>query len=467
MGAGDAGSPPALPPELTLDALSIFQTLEIPLMADGRSLAVGTRAVPLVAGKRALVRAFVELDARFEARPLLGVLDIRTGEREHSVLSERIISGPSAPDDLASTFVFEVAAEDLAADSAYRVRVLETDTTPLARFPETGFDDLGARALGPFRLVLVPYVANGFTPKTGEAELAALRRRLLALYPSRDVEISVSPPVTLSYPVGADDAGWDKALDTIYELREQAAAAPEVFYYGLLAPAESYDAYCPNSCLLGLAYIADERDESERAAIGVGVFPNGTGDGDAEDTAAHELGHALGRDHAPCGISDPSDTDPDWPADAAHKNALIGAYGYDFELQRLIKPRPNKDVMSYCSPAWVSEYTYAGIFDRLQAIHAESPAAAAVQVPQALRVARIDRSGRSHWLAPRLKPSPSLPGKVALLDSRERVVASTPARFTRLDHGRGGKVWLPERTLKAPGAVSVDLRPFGGGLLAL
>jgi hypothetical protein len=461
------GGAPTLPPELTLQAVSLYQTLEVPLMEAGHAVPRDETTLPLIAGKRALLRAFVELDERFEPRPLLGVLDIRTDAREHSVVSERTLTGASAREDLSSTFVFDVDAEDLEPGSEYRVRVLEADTSLLARFPEEGFAELGVREVPPFRVVVVPYAANGLLPKTGDEELAALRRRLVALYPSRDVELTLSQPVTLDYAIAADGAGWDDALDLIYELRERAAPAPDTFYYGVLAPAASYDAYCKKGCLLGYSIVADEAMEAERGSIGVGVFPDGSGTGDFEDTAAHELGHALGRDHAPCGISDPSDIDPAWPKDTAHKGAAIGVFGYDFELARLIKPRPSKDVMSYCSPSWISDYTYAGIFERLLAIANQGAALPSVREAEVLRVARIRRSGHSRWVAPRLAPGVRFGATASLLDSSQRLVGRAPARFARVDHGPGGYVWLPEPQLVAPGAVSVDLRPFGGGILPL
>lgn len=477
-GASDAGEPseatggaagaPVMPgPDIVLRSLSVSQSLEIELMADGVAVPPAKRALPLISGKRALLRAFVDVSERFVARSLLGVLDIESAGRAHSVVSERTITQDSTRDDLASTFVFPLAIEDLAPDTTYRVRVLETDTTPLARFPESGYAALGPQQLPPFRLVLVPFLSNGVGPRTSEAELSMLRRRLVSLYPSRDVEISVASPVSLGYAVDADGAGWDDALDLIYDLRLKAAPAHDVFYYGLLAPAGGLDAYCPDSCILGYSLVASETDADERGAIGLGVFQDGSGGNDSEETAAHELGHALGREHAPCGISDPGDIDSSWPEDAAHKNAQIGAYGYDFELGRLVKPKPAKDVMSYCTPAWVSDYTYLGIFERLQAIAAEGVALRSVQAAQALRVARIGRMGESRWLGARSKVGVVSRESAALLDASGNVVARAPARFSRVDHGRGGYVWLPEAALHAAGAKSVDLRPFGGSVLAL
>lgn len=468
-GQGEAGTPPVTDPELVLSRISISQTLEVDLMERGSALSAAKRDVPLIAGKRALVRAFVELGENYVPRRLLGVLDLQSGGRTHSVVSERTPTTDSLADDLATSFNFDVPAEDLTEDATYRVRVLEADTTPFLRFPEEGFVPFEPQVLPTFKLVLVPYLSNGFGPRTGAEERESLRRRLLALYPSRDVEISVAPAVELGYAVEADGGGWDDALDEIYELREKATPKPaaDVFYYGLLAPAASEDAYCPKGCILGYALIASELDASERGAIGIGIFQDGSGAGEAEDTTAHELGHALGRDHAPCGISDPSDVDPDWPEDALHKNALIGGYGYDFDLSRLVKPRPTKDVMSYCTPTWVSGYTYSGIFERLQSIAAQGSAAQSVQVPQTLRVARIRRSGESRWLAPRSKVGLVAGARASLLDARGGVVAEVAARFARVDHGPGGYVWLPEKQLQVPGAVSVDLRRFGGSVLPL
>jgi hypothetical protein len=468
-GQGDAGTPPVLLPELSLTRISVSQTLEIGLMENGAEVPAARRQLPLIAEKRAFLRAFVSLGERYVARPLLGVLDLQIGKRSHSVVSERTLTQSSLAEDLSTSFNFDVPAEDLIDGASYRVRVLEADTEPLLRFPEEGFAGFVPQSLPTFKLVLVPYRSNGFEPRTDVEDLERLRRRLVALYPSRDVEISVAPAVELEYAVDADGGGWDDALDLIYELRDKAAPAPaaDVFYYGLLAPAASEDAYCPKGCILGYALIASEQDAGERAAIGVGIFQDGSGAGDAEDTTAHELGHALGRDHAPCGIPDPNDVDPSWPEDALHKNALIGGYGYDFELSRLVKPKPTKDVMSYCTPSWVSDYTYAGLFERLQAIATQGGSAQSVQRPQAVRVARIRRSGDSRWLGARTKVGLVAGTHVELLDTQGGVVARIPARFAPVDHGPGGYVWLPEKPLAAAHAVSVDLRPFGGSVLPL
>ena len=94
---------------------------------------------------------------------------------------------------------------------------------------------------------------------------------------------------------------------------------------------------------------------SERLAIG-GVA-NGVGSFESisvrrASTIAHELGHNLGLDHAPCG--NPQNTDPWFP----HADGSIGTWGYDFAESALVPPIVY-DVMSYCDARyWISDFFF-------------------------------------------------------------------------------------------------------------
>ena len=51
------------------------------------------------------------------------------------------------------------------------------------------------------------------------------------------------------------------------------------------------------------------------------------------DTAAHELGHSHGRNHAPCGMGlDPSSIDPAYPHDGGKIGVLVDVEGGDSEV---------------------------------------------------------------------------------------------------------------------------------------
>jgi hypothetical protein len=462
-GAGGAGAPE---PAIVIDRISIAQSLELPLMLAGEVVAAEQRPAPLVAGKRALVRAFVRLEPEFAARNLLGVLDLKSVAGDDTLIAERYVSSSSTQDSLQSTFVFDVLARDLAPTTTYRLRVLEQDTTPLARFPKTGYLPLEAQVLPPFKLVIVPFVANGFSPKLGEPEVEGLHSRMLALMPSNAVEIDVAEPVTLPYAVTGSGTGWNAALRDIYDIREAAEPSADVFYYGMMAPAATYDDYCVESCYLGYAHLADPDDIDSRGAIGVALFPDGSGAEDAWDTVVHELGHSLGREHSPCGV-DAVDQDPSFP----YARGDLGAtYGYDFGLSALLKPRQFLDVMGYCVPVWVSDYTYRGMFERLAYIAGEQFRALSVTAPVApalFRVAEVDLFGQASWVRERWRAlDPGRLRSISLLDGAGRRIGSVAARVVRYDHG-GGELWLPAQQLAASGAAAVDLSPIGGGALAL
>jgi len=69
-------------------------------------------------------------------------------------------------------------------------------------------------------------------------------------------------------------------------------------------------------------------------------------------TMAHELGHNLFLRHAPCGSADP---DPSYP----YPDGSIGAWGYDSRDGGSLVPPSTPDVMSYCGPGWISDYSFS------------------------------------------------------------------------------------------------------------
>ena len=71
-------------------------------------------------------------------------------------------------------------------------------------------------------------------------------------------------------------------------------------------------------------------------------------------TVAHEFGHNLILSHAPCGTTG----DPGYP----HSNGRIGVWGYDHRSRSLVRPG-GKDIMTYCSPSpGFSDYSFAKAF---------------------------------------------------------------------------------------------------------
>ena len=70
-------------------------------------------------------------------------------------------------------------------------------------------------------------------------------------------------------------------------------------------------------------------------------------------TLAHELGHNMSLQHAPCGGA--ARPDPAFP----HDEGMIGAWGYDFRERALVDPSA-PDLMGYCGPGdWISDYFFS------------------------------------------------------------------------------------------------------------
>ena len=161
--------------------------------------------------------------------------------------------------------------------------------------------------------------------------------------------------MTLDVAVEPDGTGWDDALAQLYAARDADTHADNDYYYGVLTPGTSMDDYCAGSCVVGLSNVASRTQAQYRGAIGPGYF-SGAKDTFSQETMGHELGHALGREHAPC---ETDDADPAFP----YPGGSTGVFGYDGT--RLLDPAKYTDVMGYCVPVWISDYTYDPIFDRI------------------------------------------------------------------------------------------------------
>lgn len=134
-----------------------------------------------------------------------------------------------------------------------------------------------------------------------------------------------------------DPAGWDDLLEDLGDLR---GSAPEIYVAEL--PAGT-----PTGNIGGVSNFAD-----------AGAFSFGNA-----SSAAHELGHCLGREHPPCDTCSPPPADPDgsYPRYGPFARDSIGEFGFDVVGYRVLNPANTFDFMGYSSPEWVSPYTYKGL----------------------------------------------------------------------------------------------------------
>lgn len=435
-GGGNPTQEPQLAQNLVLSEIAIFQGVKIDVMTGGMP---ATRKAPIVSNRDALVRAYVTPGNGWSPKEVTARL-VLDGVAMDSKLTPSVASTDA---DMGTTFNFTVPGAKLLTTTTIRVALLDAATmgppvssTPsTARWPADGTATaLGAKSSGAsVKVVLVPirYGADGSNrlPDTSNTQVTTYTQTMFGIYPASKVDVTVrQQAVGISFSVLADGTGWNQLLSTLLSVRAQDGAANDVYYYGAFSPAASMQTYCGGGCVAGLSPIVQSvGDAANRGSIGLGF----TGQVSA-DTMAHEVGHAHGRPHAPCGGA--SGTDPNFP----YAQAGIGSWGWNLSSQKLIAPTSAKDMMSYCNPSWISDYNYALIFDRIKAVNG-----AYIQQgpPVTYRFAALEPNGAIVFTGNATLTIPPSGTKIAI--HYPSTGAHDSAWFYPSDHVAGGTLLVP------------------------
>ncbi len=435
-GGRDAGATEALPlaSDLELSGIAAFQGVKVVLAEGGAE--VVTRSAPVVAEREVLFRLYVATRAGFVPRALRGEVVLHEGGRVVAVHgTEQRITGTSTDDAPSSCIDVRVPAVEITETATLTARVVEPSgragagPSDAAVLPRSG-GPLALRAQsdrGGLELVLVPFVwdsdGSHRMPDTSEAQLARIRALLLALYPLAHLELRVRAPVP--YPGGLTFRGnvdFGDVNARLLDLRASDGASDRAYYYALVQPAETYDAYCGGSCVTGQSYVVDAPDGAAfRVGSGVG-FPGE----DSAWTLAHEVGHEHGRYHAPCDAGGP---DADYP----YTGGGIGGWGWDARSGAFLDPSSVTDFMGYCEPTWISDYTWQALFERTVAVRALSASADRVRPLIRLRVSPegVRWEGAIRAAPPTTRSAATL----AWLDARGAVLGLERAPALALSHG--------------------------------
>lgn len=358
--------------ELSIDEVAVYQGVKASLVKEGVLRADAKMNAPIIAGRPAFVRVYVKAIGR--TRPMIdGELRVKRAGKADLVLRDggkRVV--PELDDEmLEQTLNFEIPAEDMTADASFSVKAgPKLDGAEVISFPADGSTaPFGAKTTSQklrVKFVPVSYEADPGVSLTPDlADLSSLKDTLYKMYPVASVDITVRAPLKWATPVEPNGPGWDELLSGIMQLRRADNAERDVYYVGVLTPQASLDQFCSQgSCILGIAPQASERDVNLRVALVLGYKNRSAG-----STLAQELAHAMGRMHAPCG--NPQAIDDEFP----YGSGSIGVWGYDLLKKELINPgKRYRDFMSYCGPTWVSDYTYKGLFERMDVLTAQQAA---------------------------------------------------------------------------------------------
>ncbi len=318
--------------------------------------------VPLVAGRPGLLRVFVSSNLPNDLAPLVRVRLYQGGAQLAAWALAPVAPGvplAGVDDSLAAPWSVVVPGALLQPGVSLLVDVdpageivqpdRAADVFPASAAPRP----LDVRLTAPMQVTLVPVLLDGGTDagQVDENNPDGFLRDARRMFPTDSFDAELHPVFTSSATTTTTQAAWSQIIAEIQTL--QVAEGSNRLYYGVLRD-EPGHAWC------GLSFVGG------RAAIGV--------DACGSLVAAHEWGHNFGRLHAPCG--NPLNPDQLYP----YPGAAIGSWGWDESSGARFRPAAFVDVMSYCDPEWISDYTYRGILEFRGATEA---AAQATPAPQA------------------------------------------------------------------------------------
>lgn len=396
---------------------------------------------PVLRNRDMMVRLMVNPASDWQERKVKAVLTVKNGQDEQELTQRLRVTGRSTRGDLESSINFDIPGTDIGPNTKLSVALFEaepeTEWTGEALNTTWSSGDLNTEKTDVVNLVLIPirynFDGSGRVPDTGEAQVARYRDLMLAMYPVEDVVVTVTDPYDWDYRIRAWDTNeWSNLLYTLSDERAAANVDANTYFYGLFNSTQSFTDFCQQGCILGLSNLAwNTNDPWYRTSIGIGFTGfNNT----AATTLVHEVGHAHGRQHADCGGA--SGIDPQYPYEP---NAIIGSWGYDNLNAELYAPESNHDMMGYCEPMWLSDYTYYNLY--LQIISVGN-VFRTDRIPY--QTLRVDSEGGVRLDAVR-EFVPDLGGdpvKVLLVDVHDNVIDEVDGLFTGLSHGPGGMVMI-------------------------
>ena len=481
-----AGDPLVLvnPPDLKVEAQAAY------LVQATQSYA---GKVPLVADREALLRVFATADFLNSYRPSARATFFLEDEELHVADLTPPSGLPRRVDEsrLNASFNAMIPASVLRPGLEMVVEIdpdstLSTLTGSQMRIPATGRQSLDVRTLPSLDVTLVPVALSSDVSRGDNAAVAALVKDMGAdnshaalqetqtLLPLSELNITVREPYTTQADT-VEEGGFG-LLAEIHLLRFIEAGATNDYYHGILAwPASRY----PGSWGFGgVAYIEGWAGLTLSHASGIY-----RGDGPFGSTLAHELGHNLSLRHAPgCGAGGP---DPDFP----YTDAYTGVWGVDFstggDFGRLISPARYRDFMSYCDPAWTSDFSYTKALEYRMGLPPEPATAAGARAVEKtlLLWGRIQDDGELRlepvfeWDTPVKLPTSPGPYRLEGIDAAGERMFSMSFTPDRVDHGGAGFLFavpveegradeLARVTLTGPeGFTTLDRDGTGGGAI--
>ncbi len=349
--------------DLRLERVELTQAVQeddgsVPMLA-GTAVAVN---VVIVRNSESVVEVPVVLRL-FRGSTLLFVDTTRTGG----------VLGPLSP-ATATSAQFLIPANLVAPGISWQVELDPARTLPDSSrgdniLPRELPRELNTVVAPPIRLRLVPVILaehGGAIGDVSPANAEQYVRLARQIFPLGVTTVSVGPPVTSNANFGppSEPAGdltfWSRVLGDVDAARTKADAADE-YWYGVVSLPDGY----ARIVYAGFGYIPTSPGNlgsGSRTAAGFGISRGYTMD-IAAQLLAHELGHNFGRKHSPgCDAGAPLDSSyPGLRGTISTTGTDVWSWSNGLTRGAPTIGRETGDVMSYCSPKWISPYTYSSV----------------------------------------------------------------------------------------------------------
>lgn len=310
---------------------------------------------PLIKGKHTLARVYVEVaGADSPLTETTGRL-YRGEDYVRPLAPAQVVDSPGAPEDdhwivenLDRTLNF-LLPDAWVADGHLELTAWVNWANPGDECPgcwnagNQRIEDFSFRDSSTHDLIMLTLVVDGIWPSATRAETV---RWMLNAFPITDIRIRHETYAVdgLDFTDTSGDGcgdGWGTLLRRMNLYRIFGSPYGwSPYYYGMLDESVPHD------------YSGCGRTPGNVAA---GIVTAGSDRGGR--TMAHETGHNLGLEHtcsAPCADEGGCTT--------YHPQGTLGVYGIDMSdpaNPRMVLPNSNHDIMTYCSPKWIADHTYA------------------------------------------------------------------------------------------------------------
>jgi len=313
-------------------------------------------SLPAVAGRPGLLRIVLRADRANLETPDVRVRLFRDGVQQwERVLPARIVGVPTAPALWVENQTWNIAltaaevqpgvAIEAVADPQQAITLANREAT---RFPRGGgVAPLDVRELAPLELRFIRIEASrngGAVANITNSSLDTFTSSTRRWLPVGGLQASLRSAI---FVTDLDLTSEDNIIQLLGDVRTLriAEATGREYFHGIMPAVIGLP-------VAGMAYLLSTPGNlSARVGLSYDRLPDGS------DTVAHELGHNMGRRHAPC--NDPGGLDPNFP----YADGGIGHAGYDIDERILRGPGGIFDFMGYCRPRWISDYNYSAILD--------------------------------------------------------------------------------------------------------